>query len=300
MKAEDIRKEFEGLMARMAGGDAASAAASTDTTNGAPPVESKSAEVLEAEAKEARIGGNALAKSLHTVARVNKEFRHLDADKVLDDPRGYLRRKQAGSDQYVVSDADLETMIQTVLSQKAAEQEGIADDRVRGKLIDAASKGMFGGQSGLLVKALDTASGAALIRTDVEPLLYEAYLREFPAAEQIGSVKANGLVHNYDVRTAIPQAVTLNNIGDFGAAFTNSTFVRNTNSNIAIIASPVAIGLKLALAVEQSGMTSFKLEGNDNLEVIGAMTAIARKNQSLVLQGNFSTAGGTLDTPFHS
>lgn len=286
---------LEAVLKQLRGGDAAQAATNPNPET-VPAPTSKAVDPEDGFAvKEARVGGDKLAKSFLTLARANKGFHQLGADRVLEDPRAYLRRKKAGTDTYEVSDATLELMIQTLLLQKASDAEGITDDRVTGKLIDAASKGAFGSNSEVVMKDLDVTSGAALIRTDIEPLLWEAYLREFPAAEQIGSIPSNGLVHTYDVRTAIPQAVTLNNIGDFSGAFSNSTFVRQAMSNIAIIASPTAIALKLALAVRQSGMTSFNLEGSNNLEVMGAMTAIARKNQSLMLQGNQSTAAKTLD-----
>ncbi len=42
-------------------------------------------------------------------------------------------------------------------------------------------------------------------------------------------------------------------------------------------------------------MAAFDLQGSDNLEVMGAMTAIARKKQTLLLQGNQTVAAKTLD-----
>lgn len=285
---------LEAIIKSLAGGNAAQAATNTNPDN-APEMSSKDATQAAADAaKEARIGGNALAKSLNNLARISKSHRHLDTNAVLDNPRGYLRQKNANG-QYVVTDNELELMMQTLLAEKSVDAEGITDDRVRGKLLDAASKGGFGQNSEAVMKDLDVTSGAVLIRTDLEPLMHEAYLREFPAAEQIGTIPSNGLVHTYDVRTAIPEASTLNAIGDFSGAFSNSTYVRQASSNIAIIASPVGIALKLALAVQQSGMTSFNLQGNENLEVMGGITSIARKEQTLLLQGNKTVAAKGLD-----
>ena len=293
---KQLAQEASGIMTRIAGGEAAQAAAHPQPEQ-TPETLSKGVNPDDEFAhKEARVGGNALAKSFLKLARTHKNFHHLGADRVLEDPRGYLRRKRAGTEQYEISDIQLELMIQTLLSKSAGEDaEGISDDNVRVGLLSAASKGAFGANSMIVQRALDSTSGAVLVRTDIEPMLYEAYLREFPASEMIGSVRANGLLHSYDVRTAIPTAQTLNDIGDFSGAFSQSTFVRKANSNIAIIAAPVSIGLKLALAVQQSGMTSFNLEGSNNLEVVGAMFAIARKNQTLMLQGNYSTAAKTLN-----
>jgi hypothetical protein len=52
-----------------------------------------------------------------------------------------------------------------------------------------------------LRKALDTSGGAALIRQDLEPLLYELYIREFPAWDRFSKEPANGLVHAYNRAT---------------------------------------------------------------------------------------------------
>ena len=246
--------------------------------------------------KEARVGKNALAKGLLKLARTAKAFHHLGADRVLEDPRAFLRQKKVGSQQYVVSDNDLEVMIQTLLTQKAGSDDGEQlSDLQRTGLIAAASKGAFGQNSDIVRRTLDTTSGAPLIRADIEPFLYEGYLREFPVAERFARKRANGLTHSYEVRDAIPQATTLNNLGDFSGAYSNSTFHKEASTRIAIIAAPTSISYVLALAVQQSGMAAFDLQGNDNLEVMGAVTAIARKKQTLILQGNQTVAAKTLN-----
>jgi len=47
-------------------------------------------------------------------------------------------------------------------------------------------------------KALDTTGGSALIRQDLEPLLYELFIRDFPAWDRFPKEPANGLVHAYN------------------------------------------------------------------------------------------------------
>lgn len=291
-------ERLEAITKRLRAGEAAQTAAKPPAPPDPATATSKNVDPNdEFAAKEARVGNVPLAKSFLRLARANKAFHHLGADKVLENPRAYLRQKNAEG-VYIVSDSELEVMMQTLLAAGPGQDEqGIPNDLVRGKLLEGTQKGVFGANNNWLQKTLNDASGtgAVLIRTDIEPFLYEAYLREFPAAERIAPTPSNGIVHTYDVRTAIPTAQTLNNVGDFSGAFSNSTFVRQASSNIAIIAAPVSIALKLALAVQQSGMVSFNLQGSDNLEVMGAMTSIARKNQSLLLQGNKSTASKTLD-----
>jgi hypothetical protein len=71
--------------------------------------------------------------------------------------------------------------------------------------------------------------------------------------------------------------------------FTNSTIAQR-NSAVAVLVAPVGVGLKLQYAVVQSGM-DYNISGSNNLEVIGALTAIAKKDQTLLLQGNATTSG---------
>jgi hypothetical protein len=91
------------------------------------------------------------------------------------------------------------------------------------------------------------------------------------------------------VRTAPPVADTISEIGSFSSLFTNSTIAQR-NSAVAVIVAPVGVGLKLQYAVVQSGM-DYNISGSNNLEVVGALTAIAKKDQTLLLQGNATTSG---------
>jgi hypothetical protein len=294
------RQRLDAIMKSLEGGAAAQAAAAPGQDNTPTAVEVAGGDDGSLAQKEARVGASALSKSFLRLARASKAFHHLGADRVLEDPKGYLRSKKLDTQgrptlEYQVSDFDLEVMIQSGLSQKAADAEGLTDSLAKDLLKKGAQEGMFGAQGNVIQRALDVASGGVLVRTDVEPLLYEAYLREFPALERIRPIRANGIRHTYNVRTAIPQAKTLNDIGDFSGAFSNSTIGQEQSTRIAILAAPVAIALKLAAAVRQSGMVSFNLEGSENLEVVGAMTALARKKQALLFQGNSSTAAKTLN-----
>lgn len=294
------RQRLDAVIKSLEGGAAAHAAAAPGPDNTPTAVDVAGGDDGSLAQKEARVGASALSKSFLRLARASKQFHHLGADRVLEDPRGFLRKKKLDGQgnptlQYEVSDFDLEVMIQYGLAQKATDVEGLTDQLAKDLLKKGAAEGKFGATGNVIQRALDVASGGVLVRTDIEPLLYEAYLREFPALERIRPVRANGIRHTYNVRTAIPEAATLNDIGDFSGAFTNSTLGQEQSTRIAILAAPVAIALKLAAAVRQSGMVSFDLEGSENLEVVGAMTALARKKQALLFQGNSSTAAKTLD-----
>ena len=231
-------------------------------------------------------------------------FRSLGSDKVLTDPYDFIRGKSAEGLPRV-NNAQLGGMIAALL-EKGSGKQGVPlgewmnrsgqRGAIEANLESALSKGEFGESGAAVSKALNTAgnSGGPTIRTDLEPIMREAYLKSFPVAEHIASIPANGLVHSYNVKTATGEAVTVSELGDLTSADSDSTFVRKANANIAIIASRRAISLKLQYASMQSGM-NFNLAGAENTEVMSAITAIARKNQALILQGNYTTASKTLN-----
>jgi hypothetical protein len=282
-------ERLEAITKRLASGAAAQAA--TNPAN-PPAATGKTDEEIQQASK------TLLQKNFETLARERKEFRHLSADRVMDDPRAFIRAKNA-SGHYVVQDHDLETMCRVLLAKDGREIEDaqpVTNDHGGLKLYEAAGKGLFGTDSLAVRKTLDVGggSGGPLVRTDLEQMLWEIYLREFTVAERIQRIRSNGVSHSYSKRTAIPGAQTTNSLGDFSGAFSNSTFGTDS-APIAIIVSPTGIGMKLAAAVEQSGMVNFDLSGSNNLEVVGAVTSIAKKNQTLILQGNKSTAAKTLN-----
>lgn len=246
---------------------------------------------------------NPLRKNFEDLAKADRGFSVLAAEKHLDNPLEILRAK--GELGYRVPNAQIGGMIATLL-QKGARAEGTPigewisksgqQSAIETNLERALSKGSFGDLGNSISKALESGggSGGPLIRTDIEPLLREAYLRQFPALDVIGTEPANGLVHSYNVKTATGDAVTVAELGDVTSANADSTFVRKANSNIAVIVSRRGISLKLQYASAQSGM-NFGLSGPNNTEIISGLQSISRKNQALLLQGNYSTASKTLD-----
>jgi hypothetical protein len=259
---------------------------------------------------------DALQKNFETLAKFHRDFRHYGATKAMDDPISYLHEVVIdikGKPQYKISNSNLEDAIQICLIQGAAGKN--TDSVPLGKWAnqyqqssaimqgfqEGLSKGMFGAsreENNLLGKALDTGtattSGGPLIRVDIDPLLREAYLRKFPLYDMIRKFPANGLVHSYNQRTDAGTASLLAEMGDLSTTDSQSTYVRNSTSHIAVLATRRQISLKLQYAVAQSGM-AFDLTGSGNLEVTGALGEIARLDQTLICQGNYSTSGKTVD-----
>lgn len=140
----------------------------------------------------------------------------------------------------------------------------------------------------LLAKALDTGGAAALIRQDLEPILYELYVREFPAWERFPKEPANGLVHAYNQITAYGDAQFMTELGT--VTDDKNTYARQT-TNVAIVATRRGLSLKSQFAVQAGGMGY----NPEQLELTGGLRAIAHKMQKTLFQGNATVSGGTAD-----
>jgi hypothetical protein len=140
----------------------------------------------------------------------------------------------------------------------------------------------------LLSKALDTTSGSALVRQDLEPFIYELFVRQFPAYDRITKEPANGLVHTYTQQTSPGGAEHISELGT--VIDDKGTYVRKT-TNIAIVGTRRGVTLKQQFAALQSG-SGFNPE---QLEMRSALTAIAAKVQKDIFQGNDTDteSGGT-------
>jgi hypothetical protein len=141
-------------------------------------------------------------------------------------------------------------------------------------------------QNPTLQKALDSSGASALIRQDLEPVLQELFIREFPAYERFGRVPANGLVHAYDQTTSFGSAVFMPELGT--VTDDQSVYTRQT-TNVAILATRRGVSFKSQFAVAAGGM------GWDpsTLEMTGGLRAIAHELQKAIFQGQSSNSGGT-------
>jgi hypothetical protein len=137
-------------------------------------------------------------------------------------------------------------------------------------------------------KALDSAQGGGspLIRQDLEPLLYELYIRTFPAWDRFAKEPANGLVHAYNRHTGYGDAQFMTELGTVTDDV--STYERATTP-ISIIATRRGVTLKNQYATIAGG-AGFNPE---QLELQAGLRAIAHKMQKTIFQGNATASGGT-------
>ena len=139
-----------------------------------------------------------------------------------------------------------------------------------------------------LTKLLDTGGASALIRQDLEPLLYALFVKTFPAWERFSKEPANGLVHAYNQITAYGDAQFMTELGTVTDDVT--TYVRKT-SPVAVIATRRGISLKSQFAVTAGGMGY----NPEQIELQSGLRAIAHKMQKTIFQGNAeaTNSGGT-------
>lgn len=138
----------------------------------------------------------------------------------------------------------------------------------------------------MVAKALDSSSASALIRQDLEPILYELYIREFPAFDRFIKEPANGLTHTYQQITSFGDAQFMGELGT--VTDDRSTYVRQT-TNVAILATRRGVSLKSQFATVQSG-SGFNPE---QLELQGGLLAMANRMQKQIFSGHSTDSGGT-------
>jgi len=140
-----------------------------------------------------------------------------------------------------------------------------------------------------VMRALDTGSSAALIRQDLEPFLYELYVREFTAFERFVREPANGLTHTYNQITSFGGAKFMAELGT--VTDDQSVYARKT-TNVAIVATRRGLSLKSQYAVAAGGMSYNPMD----LELQGGLRAIAKTMQDQIFSGQSSNTGGTAST----
>jgi hypothetical protein len=139
-----------------------------------------------------------------------------------------------------------------------------------------------------IAKAIDTTSASALIRQDLEPILYELFVRTFPLFDRLDRQPANGLVHAYDQMTSYGDADW---IGELDTVTDDrGTYVRQI-TNVGILATRRGVSLKSQFAVLQGG-AGFNPE---RLELQAGLRAMSSRYQKTILHGNWTDNTGTLN-----
>jgi hypothetical protein len=137
-------------------------------------------------------------------------------------------------------------------------------------------------------KALDSAGASALIRQDLEPILYEIFVKIFPLADAIPTEPANGLVHAFDQQTSFGSAEW---IGELDTVVDDRGVYNRAFTNIGILATRRGVSLKSQFAVLAGG-AGFNPE---KLELTSGMRAMTSSLQRGLLNGNWTDPTGTIN-----
>lgn len=183
------------------------------------------------------------------------------------------------------SRSDLDRAIAVQLSEGSKQSLGIPVNRWADPLAMAAMT-----SDDVVGKALDTAGMAPLIRQDLEPMLYAAFVKRFPLFERLAREPSNGLVHGYNRMDALPEAEF---IADGGSVNDKQSVYTRATTNIAVIALRVGVGLKGTFAVRAGGMGY----NPEQQEIANGITAIAKKCQRTLFSGNCSVPGKIATDP---
>lgn len=150
-------------------------------------------------------------------------------------------------------------------------------------------QGMQGGSfSPDVVRLLDTSQSGPLIRQDLEPVLWELFVRDFPAVDRFSREPANGLVHTFQQMTGFGDAQFMPELGT--VTDDRGTYVRQT-TNIAILATRRGVSLKNQFATVQSG-SGFSPQ---DLELRAGLRAMSNRLQNQIFSGHATDSGGTAD-----
>ena len=153
--------------------------------------------------------------------------------------------------------------------------------------------GGIDGQGGLtsqvtpdIAKAIDTNGVSALIRQDLEPILYEIFVKIFPLYDRIAGEPANGLVHAYNQTLSYGDAEW---IGELDTVSDDKGVYQRQTANVGILATRRGVSLKSQFAVLAGG-AGFNPE---RLELTAGLLAMKSRMQKTMLSGNWHDAGGS-------
>lgn len=137
-----------------------------------------------------------------------------------------------------------------------------------------------------IAKAIDTNGVSALIRQDLEPILYEIFVKIFPLYDRISGEPANGLVHAYNQTLSYGDADW---IGELDTVTDDKGVYQRQTTNIGILATRRGVSLKSQFAVLAGG-AGFNPE---RLELTAGLLAMKSRMQRTMLAGNWHDNAGT-------
>ena len=211
-----------------------------------------------------------------------------------DKPRRYLTPDERIAMRSALRQKDTNSITQLITRQAAVQNTGIPLDlwlNTAGFAAQNAFNAMTAQLDPDIAKALDTTGATALIRQDLEPMLYEVFVRMFPAYDRFPKEPANGLVHAWNQITSYGGAKFM---AELGTVTDDTNVYERKTTNIAILATRRGISLKSKFAVTHGGVDY----NPEALELQGGLRAMSHEMQKQIFNGNATTATGTADDEY--
>ena len=211
-----------------------------------------------------------------------------------DKPRRYLTPDERIAMRSALRQKDTNSITQLITRQAAVQNTGIPLDlwlNTAGFSAQNAFNAMTAQLDPDIAKALDTTGATALIRQDLEPMLYEVFVRMFPAYDRFPKEPANGLVHAWNQITSYGGAKFM---AELGTVTDDTNVYERKTTNIAILATRRGISLKSKFAVTHGGVDY----NPEALELQGGLRAMSHEMQKQIFNGNATTATGTADDEY--
>jgi hypothetical protein len=211
-----------------------------------------------------------------------------------DKPRRYLTADERIAMRTALRQKDTNSISQLITRQAAVQNTGIPLDlwlNTAGFSAQNAFNAMTAQLDPDIAKALDTTGATALIRQDLEPMLYEVFIRMFPAYDRFPKEPANGLVHAWNQITSYGGAKFM---AELGTVTDDTNVYARKTTNIAILATRRGISLKSKFAVTHGGVDY----NPEALELQGGLRAMSHEMQKQIFNGNATTTTGTADDEY--
>ena len=143
----------------------------------------------------------------------------------------------------------------------------------------------------IVTKGVDSTALGALIRQDLDPVIYDVFVKKFPLFDLLEKIPANGLVHAWNTKDSFAQPTFASELG--AVQDSQSSYTRHS-TNIAELSVRLAVSLKSQYAVRQGSNYYDPIAE----ELAGGMTGLAHLAQSAILRyQNTDAASATATTP---
>jgi hypothetical protein len=140
-----------------------------------------------------------------------------------------------------------------------------------------------------LAKAIDTIGTGPLIRQDLDPTVYELFVKKFPLWDMIQKIPSNGEVHAYNTATGYGDAQF---ITESGSVTDDQTTYARQYANIAVLATRRGITLKALNSVRAGGVAY----DPETREIEGGIRALTHRAQCAMFRYQDVVSGSTTTT----